>query len=120
MRTSARAHASQLCPDFGWSTLHMVVREIPRNCKSERGSGSSGSSTPPVHQGYSSMLPHSPPPLPPCSSSLGHPLPPEGFHSCFFYAGHSFPKHLQPSLPALPSVSAQRSPSLGAVAEHPV
>ena len=64
--------------------------------------------------------PHSPPPLPPCSSSLGHPLPPEGFHSCFFYAGHSFPKHLQPSLPALPSVSAQRSPSLGAVAEHPV
>ena len=83
MRTSAIAHTSQLCPDFWWSTLHMVVREIPLNCQSERWTGSNGSSTPPVHQSYSSTLPHSPPPLPSCSSSHGHPAPARGLSLLF-------------------------------------
>lgn len=83
VRTSAIAHTSQLCPDFWWFTLHMVVREIPLNCKSERWTGSKGSSTPPVHQSYSSTLPHSPPPLPSSSSLHGHPAPARGLSLLF-------------------------------------
>lgn len=109
-------------PDFWQSLLHTAVRVIPFKCKPERWTCPSGISSragstsellltcaPPLHPRPLLLLPPAllPTSLLPCPQSVTR-FPSQGFHTCFFYSRHSFPKYLQASIPSFPLVSAQR------------